>query len=58
LKELKNLRELNLGIATKNFGYLGFKDLIKGIEHLPELRRLTLRCGVNRVGINGAEILA
>jgi len=51
---MTNLESLNLGVASKNFGYLGFKDVIKGLEQLTQLKRLTLRCGINRVGYNGA----
>lgn len=44
-------------MASKNFGYLGFKSLIDGMSSQKQLKSLTLRCGVNRVGINGAGIV-
>jgi hypothetical protein len=53
---MTNLESLNLGVASKNFGYLGFKYVISGLQKLTQLKKLVLRCGVNRVGINGAEI--
>ena len=28
LKNLRKLESLNIGVASKNFGYLGFKSLI------------------------------
>jgi len=31
LAKMKNLKELNVGVASKNFGYLGFKNLIQGL---------------------------
>lgn len=58
LKNMRKLSSLNIGVASKNFGYLGFKSLIEGFNHQTELEELTLRCGVNRVGINGAGIVA
>ena len=57
LKDLPQLKELHVGVASKNFGYLGFKSLIDGMSHQKSLHTLTLRCGVNRVGINGASIV-
>ncbi len=57
LKKLPQLDELHVGVASKNFGYLGFKSLIDGMSHQKNVRVLTLRCGVNRVGINGASIV-
>ncbi len=54
LGNLKQLTELEIGVASKNFGYLGFKSVIDGMKTLTSLRKLVLRCGVNRVGINGA----
>ena len=56
-KNMKKLRDLDLGVASKNFGYLGFKSLIDGLKNQTDLEKLSLRCGVNRVGINGAEIV-
>ncbi len=56
LTNMTHLESLSLGVASKNFGYLGFKYVINGIEKLTQLKKLSLRCGVNRVGINGAEI--
>ena len=56
LAKMASLETLILGVASKNFGYLGFKYIINGIEKLTQLKRLSLRCGVNRVGYNGAEI--
>lgn len=45
-----------MGVASKNFGYLGFKHIVNGLSKLGQLKELTFRCGVNRVGANGAEI--
>ena len=53
-KTMQKLKYINLGVASKNFGYLGFKSLIDGLRTQTELESLVLRCGVNRVGINGA----
>ena len=53
---MPNLQVLNLGVASKNFGYLGFKHIINGISHLANLEELSLKCGINRVGSGGAEI--
>jgi hypothetical protein len=53
---MTNLRKLNLGVASKNFGYLGFKQLINGMSQLTDLEEFSFRCGVNRVGAGGAEI--
>ena len=47
---------MNLGVASKNFGYLGFKQLINGMSRLTDLEEFNFRCGVNRVGAGGAEI--
>ena len=57
LSKLTNLQKVDLGVASKNFGYLGFKHVIDGLKTLTNLDSLSLRCGVNRVGINGAEIV-
>lgn len=46
-----------MGVASKNFGYLGFKSVIDGMKTQTGLKKLILRCGVNRVGINGANIV-
>ena len=54
---MQKLKEINIGVASKNFGYLGFKSLIDGLKTQTEVETLSLRCGVNRVGINGAEIV-
>ena len=56
LSRLQSVESLNLGVASKNFGYLGFKYIVNGLTHLPQLKELVFRCGVNRVGGNGAEI--
>jgi hypothetical protein len=53
---MPNLKKLNLGVASKNFGYLGFKQLINGMSRLTDLEEFNFRCGVNRVGAGGAEI--
>jgi hypothetical protein len=53
-KKLPRLQEIHLGVASKNFGYLGFKNIIEGLESQHKVKKLTLRCGVNRVGVNGA----
>lgn len=57
LSKLRNLKELEIGVATKNFGYLGFKSVIEGMRTQTGLRKLVLRCSVNRVGMNGALIV-
>ena len=54
IKKLTKLKELHIGVASKNFGYLGFKDIVKGMNERTDLEVLTFRCGVNRVGVNGA----
>lgn len=56
-KKLPQLKEINVGVASKNFGYLGFKSLVDGLSSQKKVKTLTLRCGVNRVGINGALIV-
>lgn len=56
LGELDSLDTLHLGVASKNFAYLGFQEIVKGLSHLVQLKELTFRCGINRVGANGAEI--
>lgn len=57
IKKLPPLEQLHIGVASKNFGYLGFKSLIDGMSSQKSLSALTLRCGVNRVGVNGASIV-
>ena len=37
LSKMKNLRFLSLGVASKNFGYLGFKHIVNGLGHLTDL---------------------
>lgn len=54
LSHLQSLESLHLGVASKNFGYLGFKHIVNGLAHLEQLKELNFRCGVNRVGANGA----
>jgi hypothetical protein len=54
LMKLNQLGQLEIGVASKNFGYLGFKAIVDGMKHLTNLSKLTLRCGINRVGYNGA----
>jgi len=56
LSRMNNLDSLYLGVASKNFGYLGFKHIVNGLGQLGQLKELSFRCGVNRVGSNGAEI--
>jgi len=51
---MQNLRVLSLGMASKNFGYLGFKQLVNGVSQLTNLEDLSFRCGINRVGGGGA----
>ena len=58
LMKLPNLEILDLGVATKNFGYLGYKHVIEGLQTLTKLKKLNLRCGVNKVGVNGASVTA
>ena len=53
---MKSLKSLSLGVASKNFGYLGFKHVVNGLNHLTELEEFSFKCGVNRVGPGGAEI--
>jgi hypothetical protein len=53
---MTNLRVLNLGVASKNFGYLGFKHIVNGLSHLTDLEEFSFKCGVNRVGPGGADI--
>jgi hypothetical protein len=31
LAKMKNIKKLSIGVASKNFGYLGFKQLIQGL---------------------------
>ncbi len=47
---------MQLGVASKNFGYLGYKYVVSGVETLVGLKKLVLRCGDKRVGYNGAEV--
>ena len=54
LSQMTNLRSLTIGVASKNFGYLGFKHVVNGIGHLTNLEELSLKCGINRVGPTGA----
>jgi hypothetical protein len=54
LSKMNNLRSLTLGVASKNFAYLGFKQLINGMSNLTDLEELSFKCGVNRVGAGGA----
>ena len=56
LSEMKQLKSLSLGVASKNFGYLGFKYIVNGLNHLTELEEFSFKCGVNRVGPGGAEL--
>ena len=56
LSEMKQLKSLSLGVASKNFGYLGFKFIVNGIGHLTNLEELSFKCGINRVGPGGAEL--
>jgi hypothetical protein len=56
LSKLEHVDSLHVGVASKNFGYLGFKHIVNGLSKLDQLRELTFRCGINRVGANGAEI--
>lgn len=56
LAKMVNLKYLTLGVASKNFGYLGFKHIVNGITHLTDLEEFSFKCGINRVGQGGAEI--
>jgi hypothetical protein len=56
LAEMTSLKKLSLGVASKNFGYLGFKHIVNGMNNLIDLEELSFKCGVNRVGPGGAEI--
>lgn len=53
---LTTVHTLHLGVASKNFGYIGYKQIINGLSHLSQLTELNLRCGINRVGPNGALV--
>lgn len=35
---LKNIESLHLGVASKNFGYLGFKHIVNGLSQLTQLK--------------------
>lgn len=37
LSKMTNLKVLSLGVASKNFGYLGFKHIVNGVNHLTDL---------------------
>ena len=56
MAKMTNLKSLTLGVASKNFGYLGFKHIVNGLSHLTNLEEFSFKCGVNRVGPGGAEI--
>ncbi len=56
VSKMQSLDILHLGVASKNFAYLGFKQIVNGLSHLQDLKELTFRCGVNRVGVKGAEV--
>lgn len=56
LPQLTSVESLHIGVASKNFGYLGYKYIIEGLKPLTQLKELTLRCGINKVGYQGAEI--
>lgn len=60
LKPLQNLRSLSIGCASKNFGFSGFEGIAQGMRNLKQhqLENLTVVCGVNRVGPQGADELA
>lgn len=51
---MTNLKKLYIGVASKNFGYLGFKYLVNGLSRLTDLEDFSFKCGVNRVGGGGA----
>lgn len=38
LPRLTNIESLHLGVASKNFGYLGFKHIVNGLSHLTQLK--------------------
>lgn len=54
-KTLPQLHTINIGVASKNFGYLGFKALVEGLGTQKQVTSLKFKCGVNRVGVNGAS---
>ena len=58
LSGLTNLHRLELGVASKNFGIKGFEAIMTGMKQLKTLKALQFRCGVNRVKVRGAELLA
>jgi len=54
MTKMPQLKKLHIGVASKNFGYLGFKYLVNGLTSLTELEDFSFKCGVNRVGGGGA----
>jgi hypothetical protein len=43
-----------VGVSTKNFGYNGYNHILKGMMNLVNLKYLSFRCGVNRIGTKAA----
>ncbi len=50
IKQLKNITNLKLNMATKNFGYIGYKAVILALHEITHLDILELIIGVNRCG--------
>jgi hypothetical protein len=38
LGQLNEVESLHLGVASKNFGYLGFKYIVNGLKKLTQLK--------------------
>lgn len=57
LKQLTQLKTLHINVATKNFGYNGFKAITDGLQSLVNLEELFIHCGVNKIGPQGIEDL-
>lgn len=57
LSKLKHIKDLSVNAATKNFGWAGYEAIVGTIEKMPPLERLELIIGVNKCGMNGAELL-
>lgn len=41
-------------MSTKNFGYNGYNHILAGMMNLVNLKYLSFRCGVNRIGSKAA----
>ena len=54
---MKNLVELYVNVAGRNFGWPGFRAITNSIANLPLIESLTLKLAVNKVGMMGADDL-